>query len=192
MPTRPPHLCLTCGTLTSTRYCPPCTTTHHRAREQRRGNRYQRGYSYAYERVRKQVLTPGARCHWCGAPATVTDHLTPLSAGGSNDVEQRLASGRRLVPADFSTALRLEHQRANPDVTERVEVGPLTHEERQGGICGIALCRWVQHETRQGRPPSGPDIAAKQADPRLAAEHGRPGDEHRHPAQLLAGDTRAS
>jgi hypothetical protein len=35
---------------------------------------------YAAERAR--LLTPGARCYWCGDPATTVDHLRPVAHGG--------------------------------------------------------------------------------------------------------------
>jgi len=87
MPNRPPRPCRTChtlGTWPTHGHCPTCNTARHRTRETRRGNRHQRGYTYEYEQARRQVLTPNSTCHWCGAPATVADHLTPLSAGGQN------------------------------------------------------------------------------------------------------------
>ena len=94
MPNRPPRPCTGCHTLTHSRTsrCPACTSQAHRTREARRGNRHQRGYTYEYQQARRQVLTPDATCHWCGARATVTDHLLPLSAGGTNDITN-------LVPA---------------------------------------------------------------------------------------------
>lgn len=86
MPTRPPHPCPRCGTLTKTRHCPTCTTDAHRARDQRRGNFRQRGYNAQYQQARRQLLANQPPCHWCGTPdATVADHLVPLSAGGTND-----------------------------------------------------------------------------------------------------------
>lgn len=93
MPTRPPHPCPTCGTLVQGQQrCPPCTTATHRAREQRRGNRHQRGYGAQHQRNRKTLLADHPPCHWCGEPATVADHLVPLSCGGSNDIANLVAS----------------------------------------------------------------------------------------------------
>lgn len=86
MPTRPPHPCPSCHTLVlETRYCKRCEQSRHRAREAQRGNRHQRGYTWEYERARRKLLADQPRCHWCGGNATVADHLTPLSAGGTND-----------------------------------------------------------------------------------------------------------
>lgn len=94
MPTRPPHPCPRCGTLvTGRRYCPPCTTATHRARDQQRGNFRQRGYDADYERSRRQLLANQPPCHWCGTPdATVADHLVPLSAGGTNQLANLVPS----------------------------------------------------------------------------------------------------
>lgn len=92
MPSRPPHPCPTCGTLTTNRHCPPCTTNRHRRRETRRGNRHQRGYNAQHQRNRKTLLADHPPCHWCGEPATVADHLVPLSRGGSNDIANLVAS----------------------------------------------------------------------------------------------------
>lgn len=33
---------------------------------------------------RAAVVTPGARCVACGAPATVADHVIPIAEGGTN------------------------------------------------------------------------------------------------------------
>jgi 5-methylcytosine-specific restriction endonuclease McrA len=57
---------------------------------------------YAAERAR--VLVPGARCHWCGEPATTVDHLHPVARGAQH--------AGNLVPAcahcNFSRKDRLE------------------------------------------------------------------------------------
>lgn len=35
-------------------------------------------------KLRAQILTPGARCHWCGKPATTVDHVHPVALGGTS------------------------------------------------------------------------------------------------------------
>ena len=87
MPTRPPRPCRTChtlGTWPTHGHCPTCNTARHRTRETRRGNRHQRGYTTEHEHNRRTLLANHPDCHWCGNPATVADHLIPLSAGGTN------------------------------------------------------------------------------------------------------------
>lgn len=86
MPSRPPHPCTTCGTFT-VGACGDCRRAAARARQRRRGTRQQLGYTAEYQRNRRQVLAGHPACHWCGvAPATVTDHVVPLSQGGSNEL----------------------------------------------------------------------------------------------------------
>lgn len=37
-----------------------------------------------YDRLRRSILArDGWRCSYCGGPATVVDHVTPVSRGGS-------------------------------------------------------------------------------------------------------------
>jgi 5-methylcytosine-specific restriction endonuclease McrA len=37
-----------------------------------------------YYAERRRVLTPGARCHYCPAPATTVDHVVPVARGGGH------------------------------------------------------------------------------------------------------------
>lgn len=94
MPTRPPHPCTVCGTLTTARGpCTDCARARARERERHRPTPSQRGYNADYRRARAQVLAGQPVCHWCRtAPATVADHLIPLSRGGTSDVSNLVAS----------------------------------------------------------------------------------------------------
>ena len=44
------------------------------------------------QKLRQQILVPGALCHWCGATATECDHLIEHDRGGEDSVSN-------LVPA---------------------------------------------------------------------------------------------
>lgn len=40
--------------------------------------------SYAYRKIRAQILAESDVCHWCGHPcADAVDHLTPVAKGGA-------------------------------------------------------------------------------------------------------------
>lgn len=94
MPTRPPHPCARCGRLvTGKGMCQDCGRARARERERHRPTPSQRGYTAEYRRNRAQVLATNPPCHWCGTtPATVCDHLVPLSQGGSNDTANLVPS----------------------------------------------------------------------------------------------------
>lgn len=88
---RAPRPCLTChtlGTWPKGGRCPTCTRTRDRAR----GTRQQRGLNAEHDRNRRTLLATNPPCHWCGAPATQADHLTPRAHAGGNDIAN-------LVPA---------------------------------------------------------------------------------------------
>lgn len=85
MPQRPPQPCRTCHRLgpwhTTRGHCPNCTAHNEKARRAARGNRY----GHHYRVARAKLLANNPPCHWCGAPATTADHLTPASQGGEVD-----------------------------------------------------------------------------------------------------------
>ncbi len=58
----------------------------HRARQEaNRPSAAARGYDARWRRIRAKFLKAHAECVECGAPATVADHIVPLSQGGTND-----------------------------------------------------------------------------------------------------------
>lgn len=75
---RAPRRACRCGRLV------PCPVHARRPWEaSRRTPRQARGYDRAHERLRRLVLAEEPVCQACGrAPATVSDHVVPLSAGG--------------------------------------------------------------------------------------------------------------
>ncbi len=97
MPTESPHPCSYggCTELVTGRHC----EHHARQHERDRGNATDRGYGASHRRWRKLVLAADPICHWpidaetgqhltgnipagsrrCLAPATVADHVKPLS-----------------------------------------------------------------------------------------------------------------
>lgn len=81
MPTSAPTPCRDCHHLGHWQQgrCPHCQHTHNRKRNTARGNRY----GHAYRKARARLLANNPTCHWCGAPATTADHLTPASLGGT-------------------------------------------------------------------------------------------------------------
>jgi 5-methylcytosine-specific restriction endonuclease McrA len=77
--------CLDCGRK-SFRHsrCPTCAAIKERGR---RPSARQRGYDRGYESNRGEVLSKGRPCHVCTHPCPdQTDHLLPLSEGGTNDL----------------------------------------------------------------------------------------------------------
>lgn len=48
---------------------------------------HQRGYNAAHHSMRRRVLSEEPTCRQCGASATIADHITPLSRGGSHNRE---------------------------------------------------------------------------------------------------------
>ncbi|MEJ7787446.1 MAG: HNH endonuclease signature motif containing protein, partial [Solirubrobacteraceae bacterium] len=61
--------CIGCGRPTPGSRCRACAIVHPRGRP--------------YDRLRHRVLArDGWRCAYCGGPANVVDHITPLAAGG--------------------------------------------------------------------------------------------------------------
>lgn len=69
--------------------CPDHPRNWHK--QEKRGNRHERGYGSAWERVRKLVmLRDKGLCKPCGfqnrvSPATEVDHIVPKSQGGTDD-----------------------------------------------------------------------------------------------------------
>lgn len=74
-------------------YCP----AHHPKRTEARRSPSSRvtGTRRWRERTKPSVLKPGARCHYCGAPATTVDHRVPVSKRGASH------DRANLVPACF-------------------------------------------------------------------------------------------
>lgn len=48
-----------------------------------RGSAYARGYDADWRAVRETVLREEPCCTFCPRPATIVDHITPLTAGGA-------------------------------------------------------------------------------------------------------------
>lgn len=74
---RAPRVCSTpgCPTLIPTGgRCPDCAA----AADARRPTSRQRGYDTRWERTRHRQLRAHPDCDWCGAPATVVDHVDGL------------------------------------------------------------------------------------------------------------------
>jgi len=48
--------------------------------------------SYAYRKIRAQILAESDTCHWCGHPAAdAIDHLTAVAKGGAKVDPENLA-----------------------------------------------------------------------------------------------------
>lgn len=77
---RPPRLCA-CGAIVPHGRLCACQEATARARkrrhDQRRPNSRQRGYTREWESLRAEFLRLHPCCAFCGAPATVVDHITP-------------------------------------------------------------------------------------------------------------------
>lgn len=77
--------CLDCGTPSTGARCRGCSYRHEK---HRRPSFYQRGYDAEYRRNRAALLASHPTCAICGrAPATTADHLTPISQGGTNSID---------------------------------------------------------------------------------------------------------
>jgi 5-methylcytosine-specific restriction protein A len=86
--TRLARPCLSCQR--PTRNGSRCVTCQ-RAHDRQRGTRQERGYGGNWERLSRTVTSKAGACEHCGHtgstdnPLTLTlDHITPLSAGGTN------------------------------------------------------------------------------------------------------------
>jgi 5-methylcytosine-specific restriction protein A len=55
--------------------------------EQARGTHSQRGYTYAWEKIRRTYLATHPACEVCGQPAREVDHIVPLVLGGTHDFD---------------------------------------------------------------------------------------------------------
>lgn len=80
MPLR--RTCLGCGNPTTGSRCSSCQA----ARDLEKA---------IPNRLRKLVLTPGARCTYCSALADTIDHLVPLARGGRTVLENLAPACRR-------------------------------------------------------------------------------------------------
>lgn len=88
MPSRPLRPCSVPG-------CPNAAVRGSRCAEHAREVRRQgeegrasataRGYDQKWRRIRAAFLKRHTECAECGEPATVADHVVPLSQGGGND-----------------------------------------------------------------------------------------------------------
>ena len=78
MPVKPPRLC-PCGVVTPSGQLCKCeakAAAERKARHDlRRPSSSQRGYSGAWEKARKAYLERHKFCRYCGAAATVVDHI---------------------------------------------------------------------------------------------------------------------
>jgi 5-methylcytosine-specific restriction endonuclease McrA len=66
--------------------CPTCARigcTKHQTKPGQRTGR-PRGSTRAYRKARARVLRRSSTCHYCGKPATETDHVTPVAKGGTD------------------------------------------------------------------------------------------------------------
>jgi 5-methylcytosine-specific restriction endonuclease McrA len=68
-------------TTTGPARCPDCR----REKEALRPLPAARGYGYAWQKLRAQVLKEEPNCAMCGAPANNVDHRVPKSSGGGDD-----------------------------------------------------------------------------------------------------------
>ena len=85
---RPARICTQAG-------CPAIATQGTRCAAhpiERKGRPWQhtksaaeRGYNSAHQAMRKAVLAEERTCRMCGAAASIADHITPLSRGGSHN-----------------------------------------------------------------------------------------------------------
>jgi 5-methylcytosine-specific restriction endonuclease McrA len=129
------RLCSGCRTAliaSPARRCTPCQ----RAYEARRGTTAGRGYgSFAYQRRRGPMLArDGYACHWCGGPATTTDHLVPVSRGGAIIAMRTwwlLASAATTAADDPRRADRDDHGRVRPR-GERPSIARRGEQRRDG------------------------------------------------------------
>lgn len=92
MPTAPAKPCARpgCAALTHERFCKAHRAEEHRRQDERRGNSAARGYDARWRKLRAYVLAIEPLCRECGksgrvAEATEVDHITPRSAGGTDD-----------------------------------------------------------------------------------------------------------
>lgn len=80
MPVRAPRIC-SCGEVIASGEACPCQirrAAERKARhDQRRPNSSQRGYNRDWEKARAAFLRSRPFCAFCGAPASVVDHITP-------------------------------------------------------------------------------------------------------------------
>ena len=84
--------CLDCARLTAKTRCPECARKR-RKRRKAEGLTGERGSTAASRKRRANVLArDGHRCRYCGAPATVADHVKALALGGADTEENLVAS----------------------------------------------------------------------------------------------------
>ena len=81
--------CLLCGAgTTKGSYCSLHSVIYQMAWDKRRGTAHQRGYNADYYHLRDKVIALQPWCSICMTTESLTvDHITPLSRGGSNSVE---------------------------------------------------------------------------------------------------------
>lgn len=78
MPVAPPKHCPQPGHPAFTgRRCPICEAPRKAARDARRPSARARGYDTAWDKARLSFLQRNPHCAFCGAPATVVDHIVP-------------------------------------------------------------------------------------------------------------------
>lgn len=76
--------------------CPACVRLWRAATDAQRPSARRRGYTREHDKLRRLVLErDGFRCHWCGAPAQLADHVVPLALGGETTLENLVAACRR-------------------------------------------------------------------------------------------------
>lgn len=89
------RVCLGCTRLVSKgSRCPSCQRAN-RKRRKAEGRTGERGSTAASRKRRANVLArDGHRCRYCGAPATIADHVKALALGGSDTEDNMVAACR--------------------------------------------------------------------------------------------------
>jgi 5-methylcytosine-specific restriction endonuclease McrA len=98
-----PCLERTCPNLTSGSRC----ALHARRSTDSRPSSSQRGYDRDYQRKRVALLSNGARCVYCGKPATTVDHVRALALGGTNEMSNLAPCCAR---CNYSRGARLKNR----------------------------------------------------------------------------------
>ena len=105
--------CQTCGAAYVQRHARHwhCAEHEPHGREHRSPSTQQQSNGHRYRTARAAVLTPGARCHYCGAPATTVDAVVPAARGGQHTADNLVpactscntSKGARLDPSASTT-----------------------------------------------------------------------------------------
>ena|SRR3990167_1447541 len=102
-----------CPALTARRFCPEHQAAEYRRQDSVRGSAASRGYGAGHRRWRPLVLARDPLCVFCltrglSTPATVADHIVPLSKGGTWE----LSNGQGLcIPHHNAKTMRERYER---------------------------------------------------------------------------------